>query len=257
MTRSFMLFLALFVALGISIGGSFAGGVAFGRSQDNEASPSTATFSSTGNFGQQSSGQASQGFSAGEGLPENLAQLRQRIQSGDVNPEDLAQLRERFQSGDVNPEDLAQIRERFGSGDASTEELAQPRQQFGGRFGGGPGQGFGGGITGTVETVDGNQVTVETADGPRIVTIGLETVIQKSTTGTLEDLQQGVRIAAFGSPGDEEGVEARFVVLLPEGGGGPFGDGLFFGGSQGHDGGASEGTGGFGERRFRRNGGSP
>ena len=224
--------------------------------------------SQRGNFGQTPPSGAAQGSSAGDALPEDLAQLRQRIQSGDVNPEDLAQLRQRFQSGDVNPEELAQLRQRFqsgdvspedlsqfreriGSGDANLEDLAQIRQQFEGRFGGGPG--FGGGVTGTVDTVDGNLVTVDTADGPRTVTIGEETVIQKSITGTIEDLRQGVRIAAFGNLGDEEGGEARVVVLIPEGGGGLFGDGLFFGGRQGQDGGAE----GFGGRRFRRDGASP
>ena len=235
-TKSFILFLALFAALGISIGGSFAGGVAFGRSQDNEASSGAPTLFASGGFAQQSPGGATQGFGGGGGLPENLAELRQRIQSGDINPADLAQLREQFQSGDINPEDLAQLREQFGSGDASPEALTQPRQQFGGRFGGG--------VTGTVEKVDGNHVTVETADGPRTMTIGEETVIQKSTTGTIEDLQQGVRVTAIGST---EGEPVRFVVLLPEGGGGPFGEGLFFGGRQGQ--------GGFGERQFRPDGG--
>ena len=223
MTKSFLLFLALFVALGTSIGGSFAGGVAFGRSQDNEASTSAPNLASSGNLGQQLPGGAAQGFSAGDSRPEDLAQLRQRVQSGYFSLEELAQLRQRFQSGDVNPEDLAQLRERTGSGDANPEDLAQNRQQFEGRFGGGPGAGFGGGVTGTVDTVDGNLVTVDTADGPKIVIIGQETVIQKSTTGTLDDLQQGVRVAVFGSTEDEEGAEARFVVLIPEGAGGPFG----------------------------------
>ena len=261
MTKSFFLFLTLFVALGISIGGAFAGGVAFGRSQDNEAGSGAPTSSSAanfgGNFGQRFPGGAAQGTDGGAGLPENLAQLRQRIQSGDVSPEEMAQLRQRIQSGVVDPENLAQLREQFSSGEVSPEDLSQLRQQFGGRFGGGPGQGFGGGVTGTVQTVDGNQITIETADGPKTVTIGQDTVIQKSTTGTLEDLQQGVRIAAFGTPEDEEVKEARFVVLIPEDGGGPFGEGYFFGGRQGQDGDAGEGTGGFGEHRFRRDGGAP
>lgn len=254
MTNSFMLFLALFVALGLSIGRAFAGGVAFGKCQDNEASSGAPTLASAGNiggnFGQQSSGGASQGFGTGGGLQENLTQLRQRFQSGDVSPEDLAQLREQFQSGNFNSESLAQLREQFGSGDASPEDLAQIRQQFGGRFGGG----FGGGVTGTVDRVEGNLVTVETADGPKTVTIGQDTGIQKSTTGTIEDLQKGVRIAAFASPDGEEGAEARLVVLIPEGAESPFGDGLFFGGRQGQDGSADEDHEGFGERRFQRDG---
>ena len=100
MTKSFMLFLALFVALGLSIGGAFAGGVAFGRSQDNEASSGAPTLASAstfgGNFGQQSSVEATQGFSSGGGLQGDPADLRQRIQPGYFSLEDLAQLREQF-----------------------------------------------------------------------------------------------------------------------------------------------------------------
>ena len=276
MTKSFLMFLVLIVALGVSIGGAFAGGVAFGRSQDNETGPGAANVSGAGgfggNFGQQAPGGASQGAGDGGGFTENLAELRQRIQSGDVSPEDLAQLRQRFQSGDVNPEDLARLRQGFqdggansegtaqlgqpvGEGNVSPEDLTQLRQRFAGGFAGGFAGRLAGGVTGTVDTVDGDLVTVDTTDGPKTVTIGEETVIQKTTTGTVEDLQQGVRIAAFGTPEGEEGGEARFVMLIPEGATSPFGDGLFFGGGgrQGQDGSPE----GLGERRFRRDGGSP
>lgn len=235
MTKSFMMFLALVVALGISIGGSFAGGVAFGRSQDNEVIAAAPSLASAGNFGG-NFGQPPQTSSDGGNLPENLAQLRQRIQSGDVSPEDLAQLREQFQSGEASPEQLSQLRERFG-----------------GRIGGGPGPGFGEGVTGTVDAVEGNQVTVETDDGPRIVRVGQETVIQMPTAGSLEDLQQGVRIAAFGG-GAEDGAEARFIVLLPEGDEGNFGTGFFFNSRESIDGATRDGAEGFRERRFRRDG---
>ena len=270
MTKPFMFFLALFVALGLSIGGSFAGGVAFGRSQDNEAGAGTPTLAIPGNFarssgsnfggnfGQTSAGRSPQSSTADSpgdgGLPENLAELRQRIQSGDVSPEDLARLREQFQSGNFKPESLVQLREQFlsgdatagdtSAGDASAEDLTQLRQSFGGRPGGG--------ITGTVDAVDGNQLMVDTASGPRTVTIGPDTVIQKSSTGTLDDLQQGVRIAAFGAT---EGEEASFVVLIPEGAAGLFGDGIFFGNRPRQGEGGFEGTEGSGERRFRRGGG--
>ena len=69
---------------------------------------------------------------------------------------------------------------------------------------------------------------MDTDDGPENVTVGPDTVIQKSAAGTLEDLEQGVRIAPFGSS-EETGGEASFVLLILEGAEGNFGGGFFFG----------------------------
>ena len=218
MTKTFLVSLIVVLVLGVSWGGAFAGGVALGKSQsdDNNFAGSSAPlpFSPrqrpSAPDSQQPTDQARPQFGSGQPSQQDLAQLRQRLQSGEINPEDLAQLRQRFQSGEVNPEDRDGL-----------------RQQFSGQFG----QGFPrrGGVTGTIERVEGNMVTVETAQGPQTVIIGEDTVIQKSVAGTLEDLKEGVRIAAIGQLEDDPDAGARLIILTPEGTERGFGGG-FFGG---------------------------
>jgi hypothetical protein len=202
MTKPFMLMLAVVLALGISIGGAFAGGVALGKSQGEEAGSAGPAAQPASNARlQPEQGQFSQG---------DLTELRQRFQSGEISPQDLDQLRQRFQSGEINPGDLDRV-----------------RQQFAGRSGQGfPGRG---GVAGTVEKVEGDTVTVDTSEGPLLVRVGEDTVIQKSAAGTLEDLQTGVRVAVIGEPEEGGGVAARFVVLIPEGGAGLLGGSFSFG----------------------------
>ena len=120
---------------------------------------------------------------------------------------------------------LAQIRQRLQSGDATPEELAELRQQFqGGGFRGGD---FGAGLTGTIDVVDGNVVTVNTPQGPLQATVTDATTIQTFAEGTLEDLLQGVRVTVIGHRG-EGTVEASSILLLPEGA-----EGFFRGGFSG------------------------
>ncbi len=236
MTKSFMAFVATFVVLGISLGGAFVGGVAFGKSQD-DAAPSLASLQSAPNLGQQSSG------SFGGQRP---GRVGGGFQSDGDAPLNLEQLRERFQSGDVTPEDLAQIRQRLGSGDINTGESDHLQQESSSRFG----QGFQGrgGVTGTVEKNEGGVVTVDTLQGPVDVTIGADTVIQKTVLGSLEDLQEGVRIAVLSLSEHEGGGEreAGLVVVLPEGVDSPFGGGFFGGGGRRSGGGEGSFGGGRG-----------
>ena len=225
MTKSFVAFLATFVVLGLSLGGAFVGGVAFGKSQD-DASPSSVVLLSgvdqqnSDSFGGQRPGRLGGGF-----------------QSGGDAPQGLDQLRERFQSGEITPENLAQLRQRLGSGDINPDELEHLQQQSSGGFG----QGFQGrgGMTGTIEKTEGSVVTLDTLQGPILVTIGADTVIQKTVLGTLEDLQKGVRVAALNLSGQEgQGErEAGLVMVLPEGADGLFGGGFFGGGGRRRGGG--------------------
>ena len=216
MTKTFLVSLIFVLVLGISWGGAFVGGVALGKSQSDDdglgGSSAPLPFSAR----QGVSGQAGQ---------QPTDQARRQFGSGGPSQQDLAQLRQRLQSGEINPEDLERLRQQFSGQQSSGQQSSS--QQSSGRFG----QGISGrgGVTGTIENVEGNRVTVETAQGPQTVIIGEDTVIQKPVTGTLEDLQQGVRIAAFGQTVEDPGAGARFVVLIPEGTEGGFGGG-FFGG---------------------------
>ena len=217
MTKPVMLMLAVVLALGISLGGAFAGGVALGKSQGEE----------TG--------------AAGPAV-QPAAAARQQLEPGQVSQGDLAELRRRFQSGEIGPEDLDRLRQQFQSGEINPRDLARGREQLTGRSG----QGFSGrgAVTGTVEKVEGNTVTVDTPEGPLSVRIGEDTVIQKSAAGTLEDLQTGLRVAVVGQPDEGGTVAAQFVVLIPEGGDGLPG-GIFSSGENQRQGQTPEGGDGF------------
>ncbi|HJN85773.1 MAG: hypothetical protein QGI50_07890 [Dehalococcoidia bacterium] len=225
MTKSFMMMLTVFVVLGVSFGGTFIGGVALGKSQGNDSSADSSPLRPAAGLQQQGSDQSGQGFQRANASPEELARLREQFQSGELGPDDLAQIRQRFQSGEVSPDDLSQIRQQFQSGEVSPDDLSQIRQRFG--------QGFGGrgALTGSVNQVEGNTVTVETAQGAQQATINDETVIQRFAVAELEDLQAGAQVAVIGQLGEDGLVVARLIYITPEGAASFF-DGSFFSGER-------------------------
>lgn len=190
--RSFTLLIGVVVALGISIGGAFVGGIALGKSQDAEGAQATSEAPAPSGGFQQSDGGADAA---------SLDLLRQRIRSGDATPEELAELRQQLQGEG-----------QFGGGGFG-----------GGRLGGG---GLGTGLTGTIEAVDGNVITVDTPQGPLQATVTDETAIQLFSEGSLADLLEGLRVTVIGQRQDGA-VEASSILLLPEG------EGFFGGGLQG------------------------
>lgn len=71
-------------------------------------------------------------------------------------------------------------------------------------------------LTGVIEMLDGNTVTVNTSQGPLSATLGVDTSIRRFTEGTPSDLQPGMRVTVVGQPGADGTVEARSVLLNPE-----------------------------------------
>ena len=150
-------------------------------------------------------------------------------------------------AGQADGETVGQLREQLQSGQLSQQELAQLRQQFQGQFAAGGesriagGTGFGGrgGLTGTIEEIDGSTVTVNTDQGPLRATVGADTTIHMFAVGALEDLLEGMRVTVVGERTEEGTVEATTFLVLPEG------EESFFGGE-----------GSLGGRR-QRNQGSP
>ena len=182
-TKAFVILLVGMLVLGGAIGGAFVGGMAVGGSQESDATEESPTTAPTTGLGQQAPGETGQ---------QSLDDLRQRFQSGDISQEDMAQL----------------------------------RQQFQGQGGMGPGgAGFPGrtGLTGEIEKIEGNTVTVNTAQGPLQATIGGETVIQKYTESTLDDLAVGMNVTVTGALSEEGTVEAVSIMVVPEGQAGVFG----------------------------------
>ena len=112
-----------------------------------------------------------------------------------------------------------------------------------GQFGQGPArQGFAGGtgLTGAIENIEGNTVTVTTSQGPLQADISADTTIQLSAEGTLADLQSGLRVTMSGQTREDGIVEANTIILIPEGAEGFPGSG--FPGRRGLPGGEPEGS---------------
>ena len=123
--------------------------------------------------------------------------------SGQLSREELDQIQQRIQSGEFTPEDGEALRGQLGQG------------------GGGQGFAGGGGLTGTIEEIQGNTVTVNTDQGPLQVTIGAGTNIQ--VEGALPDLETDMQVTVIGQLGEDGIVEATSVIEGSLGGG-------FFGG---------------------------
>ena len=182
-TKAFVILLVGVLVLGGALGGAFIGGMAVGGSQETEAAEGSLTTPLTTDLDQQTSRETGQ--------------------------QTMDDLRARFQSGDVSEEDMAQL-----------------RQQFQGQGGMGPGgAGFAGrtGLTGDIESIEGNTVTVNTPQGPLQATIGGETIIQRYTESTLDDLAVGMNVTVTGALSEEGIVEAISITVVPEGQVGVFG----------------------------------
>lgn len=195
-SKAFISMVAGVLVLGAVIGGSFVGGLAIGKDQEAEAAAPVAPV-------RQAPSSASQTADQTDG--QTLGRLREQIQSGDVSPEDLAQLREQFQG-------------QFGGGAPG-----------GGGFAGGTRFGGGGGLTGTIEKVEGNTVTVNTTQGTLLATIGDDTIIQKTVEVTSAELTEGTRVTVAGARAEDGTVQANTIFVVPEGTDG-FGGGGFRGG---------------------------
>ena len=177
-TKTFVLLLVGVLLLGGALGGAFVGGMAVGGSQDSEANGENQTGGSILGLQQESSDQQS------------VDDLRQRFQSGDVSPEDMAQLRQKFQGqGGMGP----------GGADIGGVGFAGPT-----------------GLTGTIESVEGNTVTVNTSQGVLHVTVGEDTTIQETVEVSPADLLVGMRVTINGALGEGGTVEATTVVVIPE-----------------------------------------
>ena len=129
--------------------------------------------------------------------------------TGGTGALDLDALRQQFQSGEFDPEAFAQLQEQFGG-------------QLGGggggrRFGGG---GAGDGLTGTIETIEGDTLTIDTPRGPLQADVGPETTIQIFADGTLADLEPGMQVTVVSERAADGTVVATSITVVPEGGGG-------------------------------------
>ena len=208
-TKPFTGLLIAVVALGGGLGASFAGGIAVGKNQVEASTiPPTAQLVAPTN----SEPTADDSVDA---VADQLQDLRERISRGEQpSAEELQLLREQFQG---------QTRGGFGA--------------QGGGFGSG-----GGALTGTIEGLEGNVITVNTDQGPLRTVVDDETMIQRLAVIGSDDLLDGLQVTVVGTRNDAGEVEATSIFVVPEGGLA----GLFGGGGGGFGGGRGFGGGGFG-----------
>ncbi len=133
-------------------------------------------------------------------------------------------LRQQLQ-GQLTEEQRRQLQERM-------QGMGGPGAFFSGTpVPGGGGVGFAGmgGLTGTVESVNGNQITVNTAQGTLQAILAADAAIQKVSTGTAADLKVGARVTISGQRGTDGTVQASSLTIIPEGMQvAPVGGGRFF-----------------------------
>ena len=231
MTKPFLAMLAVALVLGVALGGAFVGGVAFGKSQAGDAdqanrperlSPSVGT-SFAGQPGDGGVGQARQGFGPpGQQRPQGGPGTAQRNQgnadegAGDPNPSDTDGSAD---TGTVRPEQAP-----FG-GQAEPRQ-GQPDGANTGSQGGGQGQGASGpsgrsstggaGIGGTIESVDGERLTVTTPQGQVNVVAGAEARIVSFSDATLQDLSPGTQVRVLGPAGADGDVQAESILIVTD-----------------------------------------
>ena len=76
---------------------------------------------------------------------------------------------------------------------------------------------------GTISEINGNSLTVTTAQGQVTVNIGSNTVIQNTISGTISDLQTGVSLTVVGPTDSSGNVDATSISIRPQGQGFPGG----------------------------------
>jgi len=87
----------------------------------------------------------------------------------------------------------------------------------GGGPGGSAGGGAGSGTNGTLTKINGNTLTVTTMQKQVTVNISSDTVIQKTTTGTLSDLQEGESLTVIGTKDANGNISATSIIIQPQG----------------------------------------
>ena len=122
--------------------------------------------------------------------------------------------------GALSSEQRDQLRQQF---QAQQDHGSDARSSFGGSFSGR------GGLTGAIEKIDGNTLTVNTPQGPLLATITAETTIQKVAGLTVADLLAGMQVTVIGAPGEDGAMVARTILVVPEGQDSIFGGGGAFG----------------------------
>ena len=218
MSKSFLILLVLVLILGVGLGGSFVGGVALGRSQQAESndspSPHLGTSDQLRGGGPEAAGPG-QGRRGQQGNARNNGEAGgQAAASPDTTDENARNAAGRPASAPpVGADRDAQVSSPDGSLDGlpgSTDNADAPGP--GSRASSPPG----GGLTGTIQQLDGGALTVTTPQGEAQVTVAGSTTIHQVVPATGEDLSAGGTVRVIGQRGDDGTIEAQSIIIIPE-----------------------------------------
>ena len=219
MSKSFLILLVLVLILGVGLGGSFVGGVALGRSQQAESNDSLAPRLGTGD---QLRGGGPGADGPGQGRRGQQGNARNNGEAGGQAAASPATTDENEQNAAGRPASAptngadrgAQISSSEGSPDGlpgSTDNAAAPEP--GSRANSPPG----GGLTGTIQQLDGSALTVTTPRGEAQVAVAGSTTIHQVVPATGEDLSAGETVRVIGQRGHDGTIEAQSIIIIPEG----------------------------------------
>ena len=86
-----------------------------------------------------------------------------------------------------------------------------------GRVGGGQAGAGVAPLVGTIGSVKDFEFTLETQQGPLPIVVDEETLVVETREGALTDLEAGIRVRVTGPADESGGIEARSIVVTPEG----------------------------------------
>ncbi len=219
MTKSFLILLVLVLILGVGLGGSFVGGVALGRSQQAESNDSLAPRLGTGDQlrgGGPGADGPGQGRRGQQGNARNNGEAGgQAAASPDTTDENARNAAGRPASAPPDGADRgAQVSSPDGSPDGSPGSTGNADAPGPGSRAGSP---PGGGLTGTIQQLDGGALTVTTSQGEAQVTVAGSTTIHQVVPATGEDLSAGETVRVIGQRGEDGTIEAQSIIIIPEG----------------------------------------
>ena len=155
------------------------------------------------------------GLNVGQTRGENAVQLEEQLQSSLVPPtqngDNQGLVRDRLD--DLSPEQRRQLMQRFAEGGGSGVGRMRTQQAQESALPGGVR------LTGTLERIEGNIVTLRTAQGSLDVNLNDETNIFVSTKSNYSALRWfiGDRAIIAGQRADDGGVIVQSVTVPPEG----------------------------------------
>ena len=223
MTKPFLALLSIALILGVALGGAFVGGIVLGKSQsangEQTAGPGRVSAGPGAGFGGQRGGQTGRDGAAaarqgsgpqgpgpqGSGSPAQGFPARGESSTDVQGPADSGRIAAGRQEGQASAQPSGQPAGR-GNGPQSAPGSGQ-------RPVGGPGRG---GVAGTIESVDGEKLTITTPQGAITVTAGAEVRIVSFSEGTAEDLSPGSQVRVLGPRTPEGDVQANSILIVPE-----------------------------------------